>query len=95
MNHDEIRKIAHMARIQITDDEIEKYEDIGDILELAKEIADIDTANIEPMSHPLLNMSQRLRKDEVTEPDQRKQLQAISPSETEAGLYLVPGVFEE
>ena len=84
-----------MARIQITDDEIEKYSDIGDILELAKEIADIDTTDIEPMSHPLSNMSQRLREDDVTETNQRKNLQAIAPSETEAGLYLVPGVFEE
>jgi aspartyl-tRNA(Asn)/glutamyl-tRNA(Gln) amidotransferase subunit C len=44
------------------------------------------------MAHPL-EMSQRLRPDEATEPDQRELFQTIAP-QTEAGLYLVPRVVE-
>ena len=44
------------------------------------------------MAHPL-QMSQRLRPDEVSETDQRDRFQTIAPA-TEKGLYLVPKVIE-
>ena len=44
------------------------------------------------MAHPL-NMTQRLRADEITEPDRRDEYQANAPS-TERGYYLVPRVIE-
>jgi aspartyl-tRNA(Asn)/glutamyl-tRNA(Gln) amidotransferase subunit C len=44
------------------------------------------------MAHPL-NMSQRLRADDVTEADQRDYVQDNAPS-TEKGYYLVPKVIE-
>jgi aspartyl-tRNA(Asn)/glutamyl-tRNA(Gln) amidotransferase subunit C len=48
------------------------------------------------MSHALdahLSPHQRLRPDEVTEPDRREANQAAAPA-VEAGLYLVPKVIE-
>jgi aspartyl-tRNA(Asn)/glutamyl-tRNA(Gln) amidotransferase subunit C len=44
------------------------------------------------MAHPL-DMSQRLRVDEVTESDERDRFQANAP-ETANGLYVVPRVVE-
>ena len=44
------------------------------------------------MSHPL-DLSQPLRKDKVTEKDDRKNLQKNAPS-TRAGLFMVPKVIE-
>ena len=55
-------------------------------------MADVDTAGIVPMAHPL-DQVQRLRADVVTETNQREQFQAIAP-QVEAGLYLVPKVIE-
>ena len=52
----------------------------------------IDTSDVEPMAHPL-DAVQRLRKDEVTEQNQRDHYQQVAPL-TEAGLYLVPKVIE-
>ena len=49
-------------------------------------------AEIEPLAHPL-ELSARLRDDEVTETDQREVFQDIAPA-VEAGLYLVPKVIE-
>jgi aspartyl-tRNA(Asn)/glutamyl-tRNA(Gln) amidotransferase subunit C len=40
-----------------------------------------------------LDAHQRLRRDEVTEVDQRETFQEIAPK-TEAGVYLVPKVIE-
>jgi aspartyl-tRNA(Asn)/glutamyl-tRNA(Gln) amidotransferase subunit C len=48
------------------------------------------------MAHALdaqLSVSQRLREDNVTEPDRRAEYQAVAPA-VEQGLYLVPKVIE-
>jgi aspartyl-tRNA(Asn)/glutamyl-tRNA(Gln) amidotransferase subunit C len=44
------------------------------------------------MAHPL-DEKQRMRSDEVTEPDCREELMAVAP-QVEAGLFLVPKVIE-
>ena len=51
-----------------------------------------DTSSVEPMANPL-DAVQRLRRDEVSEPNQREAFQAIAPA-TENGLYLVPKVID-
>ena len=86
-------KIAFLARIQLSDAEKDRYvHDLNGILALAEEMNAVDTADISPMAHPL-HMTQRLRADQVTEPDQRELFQGIAPA-VEDGLYLVPKVIE-
>jgi aspartyl-tRNA(Asn)/glutamyl-tRNA(Gln) amidotransferase subunit C len=57
----------------------------------------VDTAGIEPLSHPIAalrqDLSLRLRDDVVTESDRREDYQKLAPA-TEDGLYLVPKVIE-
>lgn len=90
---DEIKKIAHLARLSISDDELEKYTtQLSNILDFTAAMDKIDTSGIEPLSHAV-NVTQPLREDIVTEPNLREKFQAIAP-ETEAGLYLVPVVIE-
>ena len=52
----------------------------------------VNTESVVPMSHPL-DLSQPLRKDKVTEKDDRKNLQKNAPS-IKAGLFMVPKVIE-
>jgi len=93
VKHDEINALAHLARINIGDDLLDNITDnINNILGLVDQLQQADTDNVEPMSHPL-DAIQRLRADEVTEGNQREQLQAVAPA-TEAGLFLVPQVIE-
>ena len=88
-----VAKIAHLARIKLSDEQIPKYaQDLSNILQLVEQINQVDTDNIEPMAHPL-DVSQRLRDDAVKETDQHQAFQKIAPA-TEAGLYLVPKVIE-
>ena len=94
MDATEVKKIAHLARIEINDNEIDHYaNDLTNILHLIDQMNAVDTTNIEPLAHPL-EIKQRLRNDEVTEVDQREHFQHCAPA-TEAGLYLVPKVIEE
>jgi len=93
LNRSDVEKIAHLARIQVTEAEKDKYaSDLNGILALAEEMNAVDTLNISPMAHPL-HMTQRLRPDQVTEPDRRQIFQGIAPA-VENSLYLVPKVIE-
>lgn len=91
---EEVQKIAHLARLNLTKDEAEFYApQISKILDFIEHMNRIDTEGIEPLAHPL-ELSQRLRDDKVTAKDEREKFQAIAP-QVEAGLYLVPKVIDE
>lgn len=89
----DIEKLAELARIQISEDDIATTLDrLTSVLQLVDQLQSADTAGIEPMAHPL-DAVQRLRADVVTEPDRREAFQAIAPA-TDQGLYLVPRVID-
>ena len=90
---DDVAKIAHLARLAMSpDDAATLGRDLSNILDLVAQMDSVDTANVEPMAHPL-HMTQRLREDQVTEENHRDLYQSIAPA-TENGLYLVPKVIE-
>ena len=89
----DVKKIAHLARLGILDEELTHYTDqLSHILDLVEQMNRADTAHIEPLANPL-SSSQRLREDVITEPNQRDAFQAIAP-QVEAGFYIVPQVIE-
>lgn len=93
LNSKEVGAVAHLARLSLTDEEATRYaRELSAILELVGELSRVDTSNVEPMAHPL-GMTQRLRADVVSEPDQRDAFLAIAPA-TDEGLFLVPRVIE-
>ncbi len=90
---EDIEKIAHLARLEITEAEAPRYvDDLSGIIDFVEQLSACDTTNVGPMAHPL-DAVQRLRPDEVTEIDQRDHFQTIAP-QVEDGLYLVPQVIE-
>ena len=94
---DQLQRIALLARIAVSPEEARGVTDrLNQVLGLIDQLQAVDTRGIEPMSHALdaqVAVQQRLRPDEVTEPDRRAQFQAIAPA-VEQGLYLVPKVIE-
>ena len=90
---EEVRKIAHLARLQIEESDLDQYAtELSNILEIFDQMKQVDTADVAPMAHPM-DATQRLRRDEVTEVDQREKFQSIAP-DVERGLYRVPKVIE-
>ncbi len=90
---DDVKKIAHLARLNINESDIAGYADnLSSILDLVEQMNSVDTTGVIPMAHPQ-DVAQRLRPDEVLEDNQRDKFQSIAPL-TEAGLYLVPKVIE-
>ena len=89
----DIEYIAHLARLEISADEIPDYAaKLSKIIGFIDELEQAETGDLQPMANPL-DMSQRLRPDEVTATDQRDRYQQ-NASETANGLYVVPRVVE-
>lgn len=93
LNSADIKRIAHLARIEVNDAEADAtLTKLTGILELIEQMQAVDTKGIVPMSHSQ-DVTQRLRDDVVTETNQRALYQSIAPA-VEDGLYLVPKVIE-
>lgn len=93
LQRSDIEKIAHLARLAVTEEDIPRYaRELSNILQMVEQMNGVDTHAVVPMAHPM-EAGQRLRADQITETDQRERFQAIAP-QVEAGLYLVPKVIE-
>ncbi len=89
----DVKKIAHLARIEIDAETIPEHVDsLSNILNFVEQINEVNTDKIKPMAHPQ-DIFQRLRSDEVTTENESKLYQKLAPK-TEAGLYLVPKVID-
>jgi aspartyl-tRNA(Asn)/glutamyl-tRNA(Gln) amidotransferase subunit C len=94
LTYDEVKKIAYLARLNLSEEDIAFYTpQLSRILDFVEQMSKVDTSQIEPLAHPL-DISQRLRPDKVTEPNLREKYQVIAPL-VEAGLYIVPKVIDE
>lgn len=93
LDNSDIKRIAHLARIEISDAEADKtLSKLAGILTLIEQMQAVDTTGITPMSHSQ-DVVQRLRDDVVTATNQREAFQANATA-VEGGLYLVPKVIE-
>jgi aspartyl-tRNA(Asn)/glutamyl-tRNA(Gln) amidotransferase subunit C len=93
LDQDQVRHIAVLARLDITDEEIpDTVDKLSRIVDFVDQLSQAPTEGVTPMAHPL-NAMQRLRPDTVTESDERDRFQENAPS-TSGGLYLVPRVIE-
>jgi len=89
----DLAKLAYLAQFSLTATEQESARaDLRAIIEMIDDMQRANIENVAPMSHPL-DLSARLRPDEVTQVIERERYQALAP-EADAGLYLVPQVIE-
>jgi len=94
LSESEVKKIADLARLNLTAEEIHLYTpQLSRILDFIEQMNQQNTKTIEPLAHPL-DVFQRLRQDAVTEENCREKFQRIAP-QVEMGFYLVPKVIDE
>jgi aspartyl-tRNA(Asn)/glutamyl-tRNA(Gln) amidotransferase subunit C len=90
---EEIQRIAHLARIEITAGEaVDVRAKLDSIFDLIGRMRAVDTTGIVPMSHAQ-EVTLPLREDVVTETNRRELYQSVAPA-VQDGLYLVPKVIE-
>lgn len=97
MNLEDVKRIAHLSHLAISEDEAKAtLEQLQKVFNLVEQMQSVDTDGIEPLAHPIeqiMTMAQPLREDAVTEVDQRDAYMKNAPAEHE-GLFLVPKVIE-
>ena len=88
---DDVRHVAKLARLELTEEETEKYsKQLGDILKYVEQMNEVDTTNVEPMSHaiPVVNV---MREDKVVSEQTKEELMANAPAK-EDGCFRVPKI---
>ncbi|HJL79604.1 MAG: Asp-tRNA(Asn)/Glu-tRNA(Gln) amidotransferase subunit GatC [Gammaproteobacteria bacterium] len=89
----EIEHLCNLSKLNLDEEEQSIFlSQMQSILEMIKELEGVDTGEIAPMAHPL-QMSQRLREDEITEFNERDKYQKNTDF-AEDGFYKVPKVID-
>jgi aspartyl-tRNA(Asn)/glutamyl-tRNA(Gln) amidotransferase subunit C len=54
ITRDEVLHVARLARLELTDDEVAKFqEQLSDILEAVSKVSELDLSDVPPTAHPL------------------------------------------
>jgi aspartyl-tRNA(Asn)/glutamyl-tRNA(Gln) amidotransferase subunit C len=90
---DTVRRIAHLARIAVADEEIEHLRgELNAILAFVEQLQEVDVVGVEPMTS-VTPMQMKKRPDVVTEGGDAQQILKNAPV-SEGGFFLVPKVVE-
>ena len=88
-----VRRIAHLARIKVTDAEARSLEgELSGILDWVKMLDEVDTTGVEPMTS-VEAMTLRQREDKVTDGGKAADVTRNAPM-SEDSFYVVPKVVE-
>jgi len=88
-----VRRIAHLARIGVRDDELPHLQgEINAILSFVEALGEVDVTGVEPMTS-VIPMKLPMREDVVTDGEIAASVLANAPL-TEDGFFLVPKVVE-
>ena len=93
LSREEVRKVALLARLELTDAEIDdQAKHINDLLKTFEALQQVDVTGIEPTSHsiPVVNV---LREDQVLPSLSREAVLANAP-EARDGCFIVPQIVE-
>lgn len=93
VNSETVRKIARLARIAVTDDEVPGLtEQLNGILGWVEQLGEVDTTGVEPMAS-VMPGALRWREDVVTDGAMPDKVLANAP-EAASGFFAVPKVIE-
>jgi aspartyl-tRNA(Asn)/glutamyl-tRNA(Gln) amidotransferase subunit C len=90
----EVEKVARLARLQLSDDELDRMTDqLGEILGYIELLSELDTSNVEPMAHAL-DVANVFR-DDVVRPSLPREAALANAPRSDGHCYRVPAVLGE
>lgn len=93
ISNEEVKHIAKLAKLSLTDEEVEKYaKDLESIATFVEKLNEVDITGVEPTAH-IVDKKNVFRKDENKPSIEREQMLKNAPSK-EAGCISVPKVVE-
>ena len=88
-----VRRIAHLARIAVAEDEIEHLKgELNAMLAFVEQLSEVNVEGIEPMTS-VIPMEMKKRRDVVTAGDNAEAVLKNAPA-TQDSYFLVPKVIE-
>ena len=91
---EEVKKVAHLARLELNDDEINQHaEQLEKILGYIKQLEQIDTTNV-PCTTRAIEVTNVFRKDEKKNSDCTQELLDLGPSR-EDKYFKVPQIIND
>ena len=88
-----VRRIAHLARIAVDDNEVEHLRgEINAILAFVEQLSEVDVEGVEPMTS-VIPLKMKMREDVVTEGDQAEAILKNAPARQDR-FFVVPKVVE-
>ena len=91
LSKEEVKKVAQLARIELNEDEVEKFQkDLSTVLDYVEELKSVDVSGLEEVSQVtgLVNVQ---REDKVVDHGNQKDILAIAP-ETKDGYFKVKAI---
>jgi aspartyl-tRNA(Asn)/glutamyl-tRNA(Gln) amidotransferase subunit C len=93
VDKDTVRRIAHLARVAVTDSEIPHLaEELNAILAFVEQLNEVDVSSVEPMTS-VIPMRMKCRADRVTEGGEPDAILMNAPA-GEDHFFMVPKVVE-
>ncbi len=88
-----VRRIAHLARIAVTDEEVPHLQgELNAILSFVEQLNEVDVTGVEPMTS-VIPMAMKKRADAVTDGGYAEVIVGNAPA-TEDNFFMVPKVVE-
>jgi len=88
-----VRRIAHLARIAVAEDEVEHLRrELNAILAFVEQLSEVDVEGVEPMTS-VIPMAMKTRPDEVTDGGIPDDILKNAPA-AQDGFFVVPKVVE-
>jgi aspartyl-tRNA(Asn)/glutamyl-tRNA(Gln) amidotransferase subunit C len=88
-----VRRIAHLARIAVAEDEVEHLRgELNSMLAFVEQLQEVDVEGVEPMTS-VIPMAMKKRTDTVTDGGIADDIVSNAPA-TEGHYFLVPKVVE-
>ena len=90
----DVAHVARLARLDLSEDDLQRFTDqLGAVLEHARDVEALETAGVPPTAHPL-PLRNVLRPDLVVPSLDRDEVLSQAP-EAEAGQFRVPRILSE
>ena len=94
VDRDEVLKIAALAKLHLSEEEVSLYTDqMNEILEYMKQLDELDTEDVEPLSHVLDQINMTRPDEEKTSLSRDEALQ--NAPETDGEYFIVPNVIKK
>ncbi len=93
ISEEQVKHVAHLARLSITDEEAVKFtKQLDAIITFAEQLNELDTENVKPTSH-VLDMKNVLREDKPEKGLPVEEVLKNAPDKEE-GQFSVPSILE-